>query len=46
MTEQQSQEEVRWMGRLILWILDNHYPTSLSRVEIQRGIWKIYDLIQ
>jgi hypothetical protein len=42
-----SEEAVRWLGRLILWALDCHHPTALSRLEIKefiRGAFHRYGL--
>jgi len=33
-----SEDAVRWLGRLILWALDCHDPSALSRLEIKEFI--------
>lgn len=34
----ESLDGVNWMGRLILWALDRHYPRPLTRTEIRETI--------
>lgn len=33
-----SKDGVNWMGKLILWVIDDHYPQAMTRTEIRQAI--------